>query len=281
MRKDIAARLEDIRDLPTLPVVAMRIAQLVDDPAVSMEKASRELSKDQSLTAKILRLVNSPFYGFSGKISSLPHALTLLGVNVVKNAVLSVSILDAFPRKVAGFNPESLWEHAIGTAVAARWLGERAGLMFPDHLFVAGLLHDIGKVFFLRAAPAEFLAAMELAAQEGRPLIEVERARLSTDHAEVGGLIARQWHLPADLTEAVTYHHSPLKATEDVRLAALVHLADVAAYRLAPGGQGGRRVLVDEGALTCLTLKRPILEECASALRTVFDQAKEVLARRN
>jgi HD-like signal output (HDOD) protein len=278
MRSDIAARLEGLTDLPTLPAVVMRMVQSMDDPALSIETASRELGKDQCLTAKILRLVNSPFYGFSGRISSLAHAVTLLGINVVRNAILSLSILHAFPRNGARFNPEGLWEHAIGSAVAAQWLGIRIDMSPPEDLFVAGLLHDIGSVFFLKVAPEDFAAVMEAAAREGRPLIEVEREHLGVDHAEIGGLIARQWRLPDNLTQAIVFHHEPFKAPDGNRLPAVISVADALACRLAAGGSKEASAPVDEAVLGFLQLSRDTLDEGAAALEVTFHQAKKIFA---
>jgi len=275
---NIATKLEEVRDLPTLPGVARKVARMVDASSLSMERLSQELGKDQALTAKILRLVNSPFYGFSGKITSLPHAMTLLGVNIVKNAVLSVSVLDLFPRRVLGFRAEGLWEHAVGSAVATQWLGALTGLAGCDHLFVAGLLHDIGRVFFLKAAPHDFLEAVELAAREGRPLLEAEREVLGCDHAEAGGVLAGQWRLPEPLAQAVSYHHKPLLAPDEARLAALVHVADCLAYQMAPASCVAAPPRVEEAVWHSLGLSQDVVEQGLPGLAAAFDQAKEVFA---
>jgi HD-like signal output (HDOD) protein len=276
MRSDIAAKLRDVRDLPTLPAVARSVAQMVDTSSLSMERLSQELGKDQALTAKILRLVNSPFYGFSGKISGLSHAMTLLGVNLVKNAVLSVSVLDLFPRQVKGFRAELLWEHAVGSAVATQWLGALSGLARCDHLFVGGLLHDIGKVFLLKAVPADFLEAAQRASNQQEAFIDAERAVMGTDHAEVGALLAGQWRLPEPLAEAVAYHHKPLLAPGEGRLTALVHVADMLAYEMAPESSLGVPPRVEEAVWSALGLSRDLVEKGLPGLKATFDQAKVV-----
>lgn len=278
MLAEITSKLENMRDLPTLPIIARRMAQAVEDPQLNMEKLSRELSKDQSLTAKILRLVNSPFYGFCGKITNLSHAMVLLGTNVVKNAVLSVSILDSFPRQVKGFSAKGLWEHVIACAVAAHWLGALMGHRHNDDLFVAGLLHDIGKVFFLRAAPDKFLEAVELARRRGQPLIEAERAVMDCDHAEVGELMARQWRLPADLTAAVGCHHHPFRYQGEGNLPLLVHVADALVHQLQLGRSGADGVRVEAGVYEALGLSRSVVEEGAAAIMANFNQAKAAFA---
>jgi HD-like signal output (HDOD) protein len=160
--------------------------------------------------------------------------------------------------------------------VATQWLGALSGLARCDHLFVGGLLHDIGKVFFLKAVPADFLEAAQRASNQQEAFIDAERAVMGTDHAEVGALLAGQWRLPKPLAEAVSYHHKPLLAPGETRLAALVHVADSLAYEMAPDSLLGAPPRVEEAVWKALGLSPDLVERGLPGLKATFDQAKVV-----
>jgi len=160
--------------------------------------------------------------------------------------------------------------------VAAQWLGALTGLTRCEHLFVAGLLHDIGKVFLLKVASGDFLQAIERATQEHCGLIEAERAIMGTDHAEAGGLLAQQWRLPAELVQAVSYHHKPLLAPDKSLVPVLVHVANTLAYQLAPESCLVAPPEIDDEVWGILGLSRHVVQEGAAKLKPTLDQAKEV-----
>ena len=139
---DLRNRIEKLGDLPTLPHVVQRLAAMIGRPTVSTEEIGAIIEKDQVLAAKVLRLANSPFYGFPSRIGSVAHAVIVLGFNVVKGLTLCASALSIM--KDAGM--DQLWRHSLGVAITANLLAARLGIKNPEELFVAGLLHDIGKV---------------------------------------------------------------------------------------------------------------------------------------
>ena len=149
--------LAKLKTLPALPEIVYQLTMLIDDPNSTAQDLAEVISKDQSLTARVLRLVNSSYYAFRSKISKVSHAISLMGFLSIKNIVLSLSVIDAFRKRELddGLEHHLFWEHSIGTAAAARSLGERSGYLSPEEAFVAGLLHDIGKVIFDITSPKE------------------------------------------------------------------------------------------------------------------------------
>jgi HD-like signal output (HDOD) protein len=273
MDAKLRAKLETIRDLPTLPTVVLEMTRLLADPTVSARRLCEKLEKDQAVTSKILRLVNSPFYGFSGKIASLSHALALLGLNVVRNAVISISAMNAFGgerRRV-----EALWRHSIGCGVLARRLSWKLGLPQAEDAFVTGLLHDIGKVFCASYLQDEFASILSLMETEGRSVLEAEEDVLGSDHSQIGGYLAGQWRLPADLTESILYHHRPRLAESNPDLVCAVHLADIICHGLGLGG--GQESLVpelDRDAWERLGLRLATIEELLPVVEREYEAAR-------
>ncbi len=141
-------KLDSINDIPTLPIIVMKVNKMLQDSETSIEKLSKTIETDQAMVTKILRLVNSTFYGFRSQIKNINHAIIVLGFNTVRNATVSVSIIKLFSEKntYEGFAISDFWKHSIAVAVTSKYLSEKSGLDSPDDCFVAGLLHDIGKV---------------------------------------------------------------------------------------------------------------------------------------
>ncbi|MFP4499874.1 MAG: HDOD domain-containing protein [Candidatus Hydrogenedentota bacterium] len=229
IERDIA----DLSNLPTLPAVVKILTSMVEDENVSAGDIGTVLQRDQVLSAKILRLVNSPVYGFPGRISSVTHALVLLGFNVVKGLVLGTAVFDTLGKDARG-----LWEHSLGTAVLSRRLARELDRRETEEIMVAGLLHDLGKVVLSFLAPEEFRRACELAAARRCHIAQAEREVFGVDHTRVGMWVAASWHLPARLSEALAYHHKPGRAKRFTDAAAVVHLADILARGMDYGYPG-------------------------------------------
>lgn len=224
-------KLERIQDLPMLPSAAIKINKLLKDANVSIRELSETIEKDQAIVAKLLRLVNSAFYGFQGKITTVSHAARILGFNTVRNAVVSISIIRSLSMRTvwAGFDMVEFWNHSVSVAVAGRQLAERTKLCPPDEAFVAGILHDIGKVVLAHYFQELFYKTWEYVKDNQVPWIEAERQALPNNHAEVGGFLADKWQLPEGLIEAVAYHHDFSSDCKRPDLVAIVHAADVLA----------------------------------------------------
>lgn len=241
------------------------MVEMLDDEGASSKELSDLISQDQSILSAILKLVNSAFYGFPRKITSIHQAITILGFSTVKSMALGASIFKAKPRKAgkAALDRNALWMHSLGVATAAKILAERTGYGDQDEAFVAGLLHDIGKVVFDGHFSEDFDEALERVETENILILQAEREVMELDHAEAGQILLFKWQLPLPVVNAIGYHHDLEKAPENyLRLAAIVHLADIIVRKLKIGSGGDQRLpKADRAAMKSLKLTTPMLEE--------------------
>jgi putative nucleotidyltransferase with HDIG domain len=230
---------ESIIGLPTLPTVVSKMIQLVDNPKTSAVSLARLISTDQALTARILKLANSAYYGFSGEISTVNMAIVVLGFNTVKDMGLSLSVFDVFKKmgQSKNFDISRFWEHSIACGVASRMLTDEYCRRYSAEAFVAGLLHDIGKVVLNQYFNKEFNEIMELAAN-GLTLDDAELQVLGTSHARIGAWLAEKWNLPKIISESLLYHHSPWESGKDQVLVALICFADYICHISGMGNSG-------------------------------------------
>jgi putative nucleotidyltransferase with HDIG domain len=265
---DLRNRIEKLGDLPTLPHVVQRLAAMIGRPTVSTEEIGAIIEKDQVLAAKVLRLANSPFYGFPSRIGSVPHAVIVLGFNVVKGLTLCASALSIM--KDAGM--DQLWRHSLGVAITANLLATRLEIKNSEELFVAGLLHDIGKVVLYVKWP-EVGTRIKDALQAGgdRSLFDVEQAVMGLSHADIGGCLANAWHLPITLREPILYHHNPTLAKEAALQTAIVHVADILVKGLACGNPGDDMIPpLSKAAWDMVGLDEQALNECIEKVSSEF-----------
>lgn len=222
--------VDTTKDLVTLPEVALRIAQVIQDPKSSSNDISREIALDAALTARLLRVANSPACGHPGKIGTLSRAITVLGMQQVHDLAIGLTAIRAFD----GIGNElvtmqSFWRHSVLCAVAsgkiAAWNGGRRSAGSP---FIAGLLHDIGQLVLLGQVPdlARRALLMSVDSSEDRDYFLCEREVIGFDHAAVGGALARTWGLPRALQECIEFHHEPARAPEFLVEVATVHIAN-------------------------------------------------------
>lgn len=241
--EDLRVRIERITTLPTLPQVITKIATMVEGPETSVTDVGRVIAKDQVLSARVLKLVNSAFYGFSRRVSTVTHAMVLLGFNVVKGLVMSVSVFDLLQHaKGDGLDRKRLWEHAIGTARIAGVLARKVKLHEPEEAIMAGLLHDLGKIVLCAYFSDETTAIVELAKRRNLMMIEAETELLGVGHGEIGRWLLEQWKLPARLIEPVALHHVPHIAREAPLTTAIVHVADILCIAAGVGDSGDRKI---------------------------------------
>jgi HD-like signal output (HDOD) protein len=219
-----------------MPAVVQRVADALDKPDANLSEAAALIETDQVLTAHLLRLANSAFYGFSGHVGSVIQALTTLGTTVSRSLVYSTSVLD-LRIGVRGF-----WEHSTGTAIAAGALARHLGLPRPEEVSGAGLLHDLGKVVLYRQAPEVFGQIVSRAQKEGRRFRDVERMALGVDHAEIAGWLLGRWRVPQRILEPVVFHHEPELAAHARVETAIVHVANTLVRAYGYGFGGDRRL---------------------------------------
>lgn len=237
------AVVDRIEKLPTLPVVVAQILSLVESPETSAVDVNRVIANDQALTAKILKLVNSPFYGFSRQISTVTQAVVILGFKTIKSLALSATVFEIFGgRGKAQFDRQAFWEHSIGTAVAAQIIAKKMRYPLIEEAFIAGIVHDLGKVVLDQFLPREFAGILAWRDEKKCSLRAAEKAVLGVDHAAIGGWLAARWHLPAPLQQAIAYHHDVAKTDAGELLPAIIHLADLLA-RTRGIGSGGDNII--------------------------------------
>jgi len=229
-------RLDTIPDIPTLPEIALKVNKLLQDEDISIRKLSRIIEKDQAIVTKILRLVNSSFYQFKSRIESIPRAMVVLGLNTIRNAVLSVSVIDIFPREKSanGLDIREFWKHSIAVAVVSKYLGSKTLLESPDECFIAGLLHDIGKVVLARYFVDVFDQVWTLVQAEGITFFEAEKNVAPVNHAQIGGYLAQRWQLPTGLTDAIKYHHGVSRFASNLNLSMIAHVANIVVNTCRP-----------------------------------------------
>jgi len=227
--KTMMKKLERIEDLPTLPTILFEVNTLLEDIDTSAKKLGETIGKDPSMVAKILKLVNSAFYGFRSKVSDISNALVLLGFNTVRNSIISVSIIKAFSGKndLEGFDITEFWKHSIAVAVTSKRLAEKCRVEAPDNCFVAGLLHDIGKLVLSQYFQDLFKKVWVTAQKENIAFYEAEKKETSVKHPMIGSLLAKKWQFPDHLVDAVKCHHAVRKSVSNYELLLIVYGADI------------------------------------------------------
>ena len=219
--------LEEIVTLPSVPQTLARITQMLSEPDVSLNEVSKVISTDPAIALKTLRLVNSALYGLSNKVVSVDHAVAMLGLDVIRNLVLTATVFDTFKR-----GSDCLLTHSVACGVAMRAVAIETDIISPsdiDGIFVFGLLHDVGKIIFHEFLPEESAKTEEISRQRQIPLFEAEREIIGCDHAEVGARLALTWQLPDDLVNAVGGHHdlSACKDEASRKRAAILAVSDL------------------------------------------------------
>lgn len=255
------ALVRQVRELPALPETVLRVMQITDDPKAGIADAAKVLVSDQALAARVLKLANSAFYGSSRRIGTVSDAVVILGMRTTRNLVMAASCEALLEGEAAGYGlPRgALLRHSLACASAAQALAKRARFRGMEEAFVAGLLHDIGKVVmnaYQRGQFGEVLARVS----GGATYAEAEQTVFGFDHAEAGSCLLERWNLPLPLVSAVRHHHAPLDAPGDSPLPCLVHAADAVCLALGIGG-GSRTDTLQPEALSVLGLTPEDFEE--------------------
>ncbi len=224
----LRAQIINSKDLPTIPVLLARILSVVDGERSSTRDLVEVMQRDQALTARVLRLANSGFFGFAREVSTLPRAIMVLGFSTVRSLALGVKVWESFLGH-GGASVTALWEHAALVGGAARLIAQRVRAAEPEEIFTAGLLHDVGRVVLALRFPAEYatvLAGGPPAAADDVPLEERERAAFGIDHAQAGAWLTETWALPPMIVETAATHHDPIAPGTPLRGPVIVNLAN-------------------------------------------------------
>jgi HD-like signal output (HDOD) protein len=230
--------IKNVAALATLPEVTGQIITTVEDPRSSAGKLHKIIATDPSLSARILKVINSAFYGVSGQIGSVERAIVLLGLNAVKNIAVAASLGQMFRgvKLGEGFTARDLWKHCISVGVTARELARMLKIPAPDEAFVAGLMHDAGILVELQIWPEKLQQICSTAKAAGADFCETERQILGVDHPTLGQALTQQWHFPGYCQQVAEFHHNPAGAAEaDRKLVNVVYVADVLCCQCGPG----------------------------------------------
>jgi HD-like signal output (HDOD) protein len=236
-KSELQSKIEQISNLPTLPTIVSRVMHIVNDPSSSAGDVAFVVGQDLALSAKILRLANSSFYGVPRTITSINNAVVILGLKVINTIVLSLTVFDLFPheKKSSLFNRTAFWRHSTSCALICRFLAEKMKkfvLFDAEEAFCAGLLHDIGKVVMEQYMHEDFHRALKHAKHKKLPLFEAEKATLGYAHTDVAQWLTSNWQLPTQLQLPLVYHHDPQRAVDCADIVALCHYADYLCYEL-------------------------------------------------
>ena len=234
--------LSRVKELPALSATALRLAELARDDRSGATDFERVVRPDPALTANLLRVANSAYFGLRCRAESVRQAVTVLGVKRVSEVAAAVALAPVIPARLPGYELEAsaFWLHSVAVAVLAERLSLQLGLRCPDLTFTAGLLHDIGKLA-IGAFVADDAPSILIRTRGGLPFVAAEQAVLGLDHGQVGGLVAEAWSLPPAAAAAARWHHAPGAAPEDALqvLIDLVHVADGLAHTLGLGADAG------------------------------------------
>ena len=260
-RAEIRKIIMNTSTLPSLPGIVSKLNTLSANDRSSMPEMARLVSSDQVLSARILKLANSPSYGFY-RVANISNAMILLGVNVIKSLTLSSSIFEIMEKNSVG-----LWEHSLGAGVAANVIARRLKLSECEEISTAALLHDIGKVIIRLNFGDDYRQLLALIRNRGFSMIEAERELLGTDHAEVGAWLAKCWHLPDKLIEPIARHHDVGASLCHRTKTAVVHFADIL-IKASGFGFGGDDLVprIQPLAWEQLAMTESILEEIVAEL---------------
>ncbi len=226
--------IRDYKELVSLPEITLRINEMVNDPDCDIDSISTLISQDPALAVRLLGIANSPFYGFSTEISTVNRAIAVLGINKIRDIVLSASATKAFNGiPVEIISVDDFWQHSLYCGVLGQTLAKQTSLE-ADAVFIAGLLHDIGQLILFNRFPQEMHEIILRTIEGETPLtmVAAERERLGMDHTQVGAELARSWHLPAHIEAVIAGHHTPEAATDHQQEIALIYIANSVAQML-------------------------------------------------
>jgi len=267
-------------NLPPVPHVAAKMMELVGKENTSVRDLQKVISADPALTARILKMANSAFYSFDQKVSTLSHALVILGFRAVQSMGIAASSRSLFVKKGSqfGLKEKLLWEHSIGVAMGCRHVSRLTGYPQEETAFIVGLLHDIGKAILNQVVPKKYAKIVETVYNDVRTTAEVEREMLGFDHTHIGALIAQKWNFSWDMVETIAYHHSPEAQTSSNPLSAILALSNDVCKRMGIGLDKANTTfpVSETWAAKRLGFDENTCTEIAEVLRLVLEEEKKL-----
>lgn len=268
--------------LVSLPEVCIRVNEMMDDPVVNATDIGKVIAQDTSLTARLLKIVNSAFYGFQARIETVSRAVTVIGLRELRGLVLAASAVESFsklPNDV--LNLVNFWRHSVYCGVVAQLLAQKCNVLHSERLFVAGLLHDIGKLVITNKMVNESREVIKRVEKKKIHDFEAEQAILGFDHAEVGGVLLKEWNMPESLCHSVMYHHRPRAAVEPTIEICIVHIANVLTNRAEHGvTQDSGIPPIEDMAFEMTGLTEADFEQIFTRAGAVFSEALDAILPR-
>ncbi|MCK4389083.1 MAG: HDOD domain-containing protein [Desulfobacterales bacterium] len=277
---NIDAIVKSIKKLPPFPTVAKKALKILDDPDASVDKLISIIEYDQAITANVLKLCNSAFYGLMRRVGSLRGGLVVLGNAELKNIILASTTVKFFQQENIGYDVTrgGLWEHAVASAIIARLISERVGESEDPSLFTAALLHDIGKVVLDTFVDRYFEQIIALVNEGDHSFLEAESEMLGIDHAEVGARITESWNFPKDIVRTIRLHHRLEKVSDDDRITPIVYLANIITLSMGIGvGRDGLSYRGEEEVMKRYGLKARDLQEIVVDFYDEYNKVQDVL----
>ncbi len=229
--------IEEVEEFSTLPTIYTTLTEIMANPKSTINEVSDVISLDQSSAVKILKTANSSLYGLRKKIDTISEAISYIGFEEVKNLVATLSIIEIFSRPIgrAVFNPVDLWKHSIAVGIITRMVGQSMKNVNLENFFVAGVLHDLGKLLLIKYYPDDYNDVVVYSLENNITIRESEMKIFGITHHEVGGLLAEKWDLPDTIKNAIVYHHSGFVGGRIDQLVSSVHLANTVARMMDIG----------------------------------------------
>ncbi len=277
LRRHVTARLKQVDSLPALPNVVTQIIQRGKDPHTGANELSALIEKDPGLTGKLLKLVNSAFFGFNREINDVKHAVVILGADEVINLAMTLATARLFrvESNGCGFSTNELWSHATGVATIAKFMAARDGDIQPNAAYTAGLLHDLGRIFLLQQFASDYASVYTEARSLQLPLYEVEEDLFGLNHAQIGERLALAWNLPESLALAIGGHHHPDSSSGHAQMAAHIGLADRLHHLLLKPADNDQPLTVGH----MRALNRNFADLTPESLALLADEIKPVLEK--
>jgi len=271
--------INDTVELASLPSVVMRAMELLNNPLTSASDIGDVIAEDPALTVRLLKIVNSSFYGFPSRVDTISRAITIIGTLELTDLILgssAIRVFDRIPNQL--INMEKFWEHSLYTGIVARILARYLRAPNTERCFVMGLLHDIGSLVLYRQKPDHSRQSLQLAADQSIPLHIAEREVFGFDHCEVGAELMSAWNLPEGFIATAGHHHQP-SAAERYRLeTASIHLADVISGMAHNTGSGtGQLPALEPGTWELTGLSIDIVEAVTSEADAQFEEARAAM----
>jgi len=267
-------------DIATLPEVTMRIVEVVQDPRSTAHDLHKIVCNDPVLSARVLRVVNSAFYGLPGQIGSIDRAIMLLGLNAVKNIAIAASLAKMFKQKTCcdDFSGKDLWTHSVAVGAANKLITSAIGLGLPDEAFLAGLIHDLGLVAIMQCYN-ESIPKLVANTKAGVPYRKVEKEMIGADHQEIGMALTTRWKFPRSFQFVTGYHHNPTELAMENRLLAVVtHISDIICARKGLGIKITVEVEeIPQELLDEISLSHEQLEEVVDLLEDELQVVREII----